>query len=291
MNDTYHMPVLLDPILSALTPTSGKKYIDATFGGGGHSQKLLEAGATVLGIDQDQDAIDHAQPLLKKYPELTLIKSNFSSLEQVAKKQEFDQVDGILFDLGVSSHQLDQGERGFSFSQAAPLDMRMDQSLGVTAADLIAALGEKELAKLFEKYGGEPRAKKIAQAIVRRRKIQPIVTTVVLAGLIDQVYRYKRGKLHPATKVFQALRIAVNDELNTVEQTLPQAVRLLKPSGRLAVISFHEGEDRIIKHYFKDQAEQGVLEIITHKVIIPDEEEIKNNPRARSAKLRIAQKV
>lgn len=286
----YHIPVLLEPILSALTPQAGRKYIDATFGGGGHASQILKTGAKVLGLDHDQDAIDHGQALVEQFPNLTLVKANFTQMATVAKTHGFDSVDGILMDLGVSSWQLDQAERGFSFNKTAPLDMRMDNDLGVKAADLIAALGERELEYLFKRFGDEPRARKIAHEIVKQRKIAPITTTTALADMVMRVYGYQRGKLHPATKVFQALRIAVNDELNSIEITLPVVIDLLKSGGVVAIISFHEGEDRLVKQYFKQESQIGKLSLINQKVIVPDENEIISNPRSRSAKLRLARK-
>lgn len=292
MTNSYHVPILVDTIVSALTPKAGKKYIDATFGGGGHTKRLLEEGACVLGLDQDDDAIEQAKSLSRQHPCFTYQKANFTSIGTVAKSKGYKQVDGILFDLGVSSWQLDQPTRGFSFSKPAQLDMRMDQSMGVTAADLIAALGPKELTQLFRQYGDEPKAKLIASQVVALRKTQPITTTTQLAELIARCYRHRPAhKIHPATKVFQALRIAVNDELHSIETALPQAIELLVPGGMLAVMSFHEGEDRIVKRLFREVSQQGKLEIVNQKVIIPDEIEIKMNPRARSAKLRLARKI
>ena len=287
MTSNYHLPVLLDEIVEHLAPKLGMTFVDATFGGGGHSSKFLELGAKVIGFDQDEDAITNAATLLGQYPnQLTLVKDNFSSLQTQLAKLGINTIDAILFDLGVSSHQLDTPNRGFSFQASAPLDMRMDKTLGVTAADLIAALAEKELAKLFFTYGDETRSKAIARKIVNQRKTQPITTTTELANLISQVYRTPRlGKIHVATKVFQALRIAVNDELNSLKDTLPQTLNLLKPNSKLAVISFHSGEDRIVKQFIN---QTNSLTQITKKPIIASEAETNTNPRARSAKLRIA---
>lgn len=289
MND-YHIPVLKDKVIEYLNPQEGKVFLDCTFGGGGHSQALLEAGASVFALDQDQDAIKHAQPLLEKYRNLHLIKANFGYLDQVIAKEALPQFDGILFDVGVSSRQLDNSSRGFSFMEDAPLDMRMDRDMGVTAADLLAALGEKELITIFSRYGDEPQAKKIAKTIVSSRKNKLITTTKELATLIERI-KPRHGKLHPATKIFQALRIAVNDELHALQDALPVAVNQLKTHGLLIVISFHEGEDRIVKQYFKNQSDMAVIELITQKPITPDHNEIQNNIRARSAKMRVARKI
>lgn len=288
----YHQPVLVEQLLAALKPEAGSTYLDATFGGGGHAAYLLEAGAKVIGLDQDSDALQQGRLLQKHYPnQLKLHQTNFVNLDQILKQEELiSACDGIYFDVGVSSWQLDSAARGFSFQADAPLDMRMDQSLQVTAADLIAALSVKELTKLIHKYGQDSRAKQIAKAIVNQRQQQPINTTKQLADLIHRVYRGKRGKLHPATKTFQALRIAVNDELNSLELALPKALVGLKPGGVLAVISFHELEDRIVKQFFKKSAEQNQIEIVTQKPIEPEPDQIKANIRSRSAKLRYAYK-
>lgn len=287
----YHVPVLLEPIIEAFNPSEEKIFLDCTFGGGGHSRALLDKGAQVIGIDQDEDAIQNAQSLLNTYQNLQLIHDNFSHLEVIAKKYHFGTFDGILFDLGVSSWQLDTQDRGFSFNKPAQLDMRMSKEQGVMAKDLIAALGVSELTKLFQLYGGEPRAKKIAQKIVTDRTKAPITTTTQLSQLVERIYQGQRGKIHPATKVFQALRIAVNDELNVIKDVLPVAVELLKPNGLCGIISFHEGEDRIIKTYFKEQSELGRLELCTPKPIVARDEEVARNIRSRSAKLRIAKRL
>lgn len=282
---------MLAEVVDWLQPSHHKIIVDCTFGGGGHSRALLEAGARVIGFDQDQDAIDQGNQLKTEYPNLELIKANFATLRQELQRNSCKHVDGILLDLGVSSHQLDEGQRGFSFLQDAELDMRMDQDLAVKAKDLIAALSANELEKLFRTYGDEPRAKAIAQRLVNQRLKSPIVTTSQLADLVMQVYHHRRGKLHPATKVFQALRIAVNDELNSLKQTLPQTIELLNASGRVVVISFHEGEDRITKQFMKHQEDLGALKVLTQKPQVPTEIEINQNPRARSAKVRVAEKI
>jgi len=222
------------------------------------------------------------------------VQGNFVDLEKIAKDKGFDKVDGILFDLGVSSHQLGTEERGFSFRSNAKLDMRMDPSLQVTAADLVNGLNSGELYELFTKFSQEKLARPIARAIVLARNVNPIVTGVQLAKIIEPIYKkHYRGKskIHPATKVFQALRIAINDELNNLKRGLFQAIELLKPDGRLIVISFHESEDRIVKEFFKQKAKEEILEILTKKPIGPSEKEIADNPRSRSAKLRSAKKL
>ncbi|MDO8515154.1 MAG: 16S rRNA (cytosine(1402)-N(4))-methyltransferase RsmH [bacterium] len=264
MNMTdYHIPVLLNEVVELLQVKKGGRYIDCTYGGGGHTKGIEAAGGIVLGIDQDPEA--HAP-----------IHGNFAHLKEIAIANGFDQVDGILMDLGVSSHQLETNYRGFSFNKVGNLDMRMDQTgQTVTALDLINAGSEKELAKIFREFGEENFAGPIARAI----KKSNIQTTDDLAEVILRV-RHTKDRTHPATRVFQALRIAVNDELNSLKEALPQAVELLKPGGKLAVISFHSLEDRIVKKFM------GKSEIVT-----PTDEEIARNPRARSGKLRIYEKI
>ena len=266
----YHIPVLLREVLEALNVKPGKKYIDCTYGGGGHSRAIKEAGGIVLGIDQDLEA--HAQ-----------VHENFAHLKKIAEKAGFEKVAGILFDLGVSSHQLEADYRGFSFNKAGNLDMRMDQTnQTVTALDLIRAGSEKELAKIFKEFGEE----NFAGPIAREIKKSKIETTDDLAKAILRV-RHTKDRTHPATRVFQALRIAVNDEIASLEVALPQAVDLLESGGRLAVISFHSLEDRIVKNFMKDNKN---LKVITDKPIMASEKEVLENPRSRSGKLRIAWK-
>ena len=274
----YHIPVLLNEVVKSLEIKPGEKYIDCTYGGGGHFRAIQKAGGEVLGIDQDPES---------KSP----VHGNFAHLKEIADRTGFHPVSGILLDLGVSSHQLETDYRGFSFrgeaGKEARLDMRMDPvNQTVTAADLINAGGEKELANLFIKYGEEIMSRKIAKEIVKARKEKPIETTNQLANIILRV-RHKMGRTHPATRVFQALRIAVNDEMASLESVLPQAWELLKPGGRLAVISFHSLEDRIIKNFMNSKDWQ----LITKKPVMASEEEIRINPRARSGKLRVAQKI
>lgn len=270
--NNYHIPVLLNEVLRELNVKPGEKYIDCTLGGGGHTGGMLERGGIVLSLDQDQEAIDN----FGKHENSVVTKTNFAHLKEVAVEAGFDSVAGILMDLGVSSHQLETDYRGFSFNKEGKLDMRMDpQSQTVTAADLINAGSEKELANLIWRFGEEPASRKIAKQIVESRKQKAITTTNELAEIILRVCG-KSGRTHPATRTFQALRMAINDELASLEAALPQAVELLKPGGKLAVISFHSLEDRIVKNFMKKS-----------EVITPTEEEVENNPRARSGKLRI----
>lgn len=292
----YHTSVLLQEVLENLSIKKGKHYIDATLGGGGHTFAIAQAGGNVLGIDQDKDALAYVQKRLDAdetslQNHIKLVQGNFSALLEIAKGNGYIHVAGILFDLGVSSHQLDEGERGFSFLKEAPLDMRMDQRLSVTAKDLVNGLHKGELTELFQKYGEEPFAKRIAEKIVETRKTQPIAITTQLAQLVRECYPNGKTKVHPATKIFQALRIAVNDELFSITTALPQALELLESKGRIAVITFHSLEDRIVKQTFVDFAAKGLGKIITKKPIEPNEEEIIANPRSRSSKLRIFEKL
>lgn len=287
----YHAPVLVAEVLTGLEPAPGKVIVDATLGGGSHTKAILDKGAQVFGFDQDPEALAEVKKRLDlDFNRLAVIESNFEHLKAELKKYDITEVDGILFDLGVSSHQFDTPERGFSFQFEAPLDMRMSPSLMVTAKDLINGLGRRELYDLFTKYGDEQLARPIAEAIVRARQIRPIETTKQLAKLVEKVYGRRHTHLHPATKVFQSLRIAINDELNTLKITLPQAASLLKIGGKLAIISFHEGEDRVVKHFMRDLSAE-YWEVDTKKPITPSAAEIAENPRSRSAKLRICTKL
>lgn len=286
---TFHVSVLLQEAIDALQITKNGKYIDATLGAGGHSCEIAKRGGIVLGIDQDEEARKEASENVKGLP-VTIVAGNFTHVSELAKQHGFDQIDGVLFDLGVSSHQLDTNVRGFSFLSDGPLDMRMDTTIGVTAADLVNGLHKGELTDLFTKYGEEPFAKRIAEAIVAERVKKPITTTKELADLVARSVP-KIGKIHPATKVFQALRIAVNDELHAVEDALPQALELLKSKGRIVVITFHSLEDRIVKRAFEEYGARGLGKIVTKKPIIPTDAEIEQNRRSRSAKMRVFEKI
>lgn len=285
----FHTSVLGAEVLEYLQVKKGEKYIDATLGGGGHARQIIDQGGFVLGIDQDISAIEYVQQL--NLTNLTTVTGSFENLADIAQQNGFFPCQGILYDLGVSSHQLDTPTRGFSFKEDAPLDMRMSPQFGVTARDLINALTEKELQELFTKYGEEREAWRIAKKIVSTRVYKPIETTFELAHLIEQTIGFSsKSHIHPATRVFQALRIAVNDELNALKSSLPQALETLASGGHLVVISFHSLEDRIVKNFFRDSAISGSLEILTAKPVEPTAAEIAQNPRSRSAKLRAAQK-
>ena len=287
----YHISVLLQQTIEQLHVESGKKYIDATVGGGGHSLEIVKRGGRVLGIDQDHDAIAQCTELFASYKDnITLVQGNFEHIEEIAKAHDFTHIAGILYDLGISSHHVDEGERGFSFLQDAPLDMRMNQQTSVTAADLVNGLHKGELQELFEKYGEEHFAKRIAEEIIRVREKGKITTTGELAKIVARVYPGTVHKVHPATKVFQALRIAVNDELMVLQKSLPQALNLLQEKGRIVVISFHSLEDRIIKQTFLSWEQQNLGKVITKKPLVPSELEIQENYRSRSSKLRVFEK-
>lgn len=288
-----HQPVLLQETIEALTIEPGNLYVDATFGRGGHTREILNHGGKVIAFDHDQEAIEYGTAEFEK--ELTtnyllLIRESFIKLEQELKTRGIEQVDGVLFDFGTSVDQLTSQDRGFSFESDSPLDMRMDDRLGVTASDLLAILPEKQLAQLFIEYGGEEQSRAIAKRIVKVREKTPITSTRQLAQLVFEVKGGRFGHLNPATKVFQALRIAVNTELDNIEQGLPPALNVVKSGGRIVTIAFHEGEDRIAKQLFKNWEEHGKGENLTKRPIQPSEVEMKDNPRSRSAKLRIFKK-
>lgn len=285
-----HQSVLLKEALEFLNIKKGGRYIDATIGGGGHAEAILKAGGEVLGIDTDPNALAVAQRRLSACPGVfALARGNFAQLSVIASKEDFDKVDGILFDLGIASFQLDDPAYGLSFSKEGPLDMRLDPSLGVTAEDLVNGLSEKQLHELFSKVTKRINTRRVANAIVRARSVERITTTRQLAQIIEKGVG-RRGKTHPATTIFMALRMAVNLELENLEQGLAQAVELLNKKGRLVVISFHSGEDAIIKGFLKEKQQSGELRVLTKKAVVPKIEEREANPRSRSAKLRAAER-
>jgi len=306
MNNTPHLPVLYQEIITALQPRSPGRYVDGTVGAGGHARGILEACAPdgqLLGLDLDPQALALARETLAPFGRRAhLAQASYTSLPHQLSLLGWDAVDGIVLDLGLSSMQLDTPERGFSFQQDAPLDMRFSPLNPTTAATLINTIDEDELADLLYRYGEEPNGRRIARAIVRAR---PLQTTRELAEVVASVSP-RKGHAHPATQTFQALRIAVNEELASVEEILPRAVSALKSGGRLAVISFHSLEDRIVKDFFREQSRdlvnppyepiyeherKAILKEVNRKPILPAETEIADNPRARSAKLRIVEKL
>jgi 16S rRNA (cytosine1402-N4)-methyltransferase len=287
---SYHTSVLLKETVDGLNVKKNAIYIDCTLGAGGHTTEIIKRGGVVLGIDVDTDALDYVKENFKSEiseNKLKLAQGNFKDIEVIAKKYGYEKINGILFDLGVSSHQLDTAQRGFSFSKDAPLDMRMDKSFGATARDLVNGLNKGELYELFTKLGEEVFAKSISNGIVRARELKPIETTGELAEIVARAYPRGVKKISPATKVFQALRIAVNDELNNLKEALPKSNSLLEKNGRLVVITFHSLEDRIVKDEFLRLEKENLGKIITHKPIIPTDEEAGENRRSRSSKLRI----
>ena len=306
MNDSPHQPVLYKEIIHALQPQKGGRYVDGTLGAGGHARGILEACAPdgqLLGLDVDPQALAIARKTLAPYEDrIHLAQASYTTLSAQLKSLGWDLVDGIVLDLGASSMQFDTAERGFSFMQDAPLDMRFGPHATQTAADIVNSYSERELADLIYEYGEERDSRKIARAIVKAR---PLHTTRELVAAIEAVSPRRGDRVHPATRTFQALRIAVNDELSSIESVLPQAVAGLRSGGRLAVISFHSLEDRIVKNFFREQSKdlvnppyekiykeerKATLKEVNRKPIIPSDEETKINPRARSAKLRIAEK-
>lgn len=310
--ENLHSTVLLAETVRLLAVRTGGIYVDATLGLGGHAEGILKAakGSRVIGIDQDIEALGIARERLASWgSRFEPVKANFSEIRSILAESRITKVDGIIADLGVSSIQLDTAERGFSFRADAPLDMRMDQaSGGRTAADLLEELPEKEIADLIYRYGEERASRKIARWIVEaREKGEPIRSTSQLADLVQRALGRKRGeKIHPATRTFQALRIAVNDELARIEQFLTEAIEILGPDGRLAVITFHSLEDRIVKHTFQRLSgkcqcppripecicgAKKIISLVNRKPIVPGEDEQEKNPRSRSAKLRVIQRI
>ncbi len=296
----YHTPVLLSEILDFLEPAQGKAFVDATLGDGGHTLELLRRGSRVLGLDYYPKTLERATDriahlgLAKTFVGMT---ANFKDIYEVATSSGFDAVHGVLFDLGYSSSELLE-PLGLSFQSDQPLDMRLDSSLGVSAADLVNSLSEAHLTQLFRDFSNERLSRRFAHAIVRARELKKLQTTQDLVRVIESVAPsdYERGRIHPATRVFQALRIVVNDELHNLELALPQAARLLLPGGRMAVISFHSLEDKLVKNF--GQSVQPALESVgitlkelTSKPIRPSRQEVEANPRARSAMLRVFERL
>ncbi len=293
-----HQPVMISEVISVLDVTANQWYIDATFGRGGHTKQILDSGAKVIALDFDQEAIEYGQKKFSNQIQdqnLILVRENFARLDQTIEKVKkqyasVGPIKGILFDFGTSQDQLKSPDRGFSFDQPdSELDMRMDQRLGVKAKDLLHIMTVEQLTRLFKQYGGERQAKSIAKAIAQYRgenRQNQINTVEQLVEIIKQV-KQRQGKLHPATKVFQALRIVVNTELENIKQGLQKCPAVLNQPARIVTIAFHEGEDRIAKHQFKDWEQEGQGKNLTDKPIQADDKEVKANPSARSAKLRV----
>lgn len=309
--DFHHVSVLLNEAVTNLNLRQGGIYVDCTLGGGGHTLEIIkriQPGGRVIGIDQDINALEAANQRLAQYREgISFVHSNFYRLKEIITELETGEVDGVLFDLGVSSPQLDEGSRGFSYMQDAPLDMRMNTQDLVTAERLVNELPETELFRIIWDYGEERWAKRIAQFIIEHRTVKPIHTTGELVDIIKRAIPAgaRKDGPHPAKRTFQALRIAVNDELNRFAEALRDSVDIIKPGGRICVISFHSLEDRITKEVFREMAKSCVcppelpvcscnkkkqVKIITGKPILPGKDELEDNPRARSAKLRVAER-
>ena len=303
---TYHRPVLAPEMVELLAPPPGALIVDGTCGGGGHAEAILQAGADVLALDQDPDAVTHASERLVRFGgRVTLRQANFRDSAVVLDQLGIIGIGGALLDLGVSSRQLETGERGFSVMRNGPLDMRMDPRRELTAADIVNSYGEEELTQLFRDLGEEPAARRIASQLVKQRKTAPFRETLQLAKAIEKIV-WRHGRKHPATQVFQALRMEVNDELRALEEGLGALVGRLESRARIAVITFHSLEDRIVKNFFRDRSREFLdrpewpeprpnpdykLTLVTSKPVEPGETEQRTNPRSRSAKLRVAEKI
>ena len=304
---TPHIPVLLNEVVESIAPKDGGVYVDGTFGAGGYTRAVLDAAdCTVYAIDRDPDAIREGQKLVDAYKgRLHLLHGTFGEMAELVRGEGVDFVDGVMLDIGVSSMQIDRAERGFSFQKDGALDMRMSQN-GLSAADVLNTFGEREIADIIYKYGEERFSRRIAAAVVEQRKNAPFKTTLEFADLIRRTVPHKREDIDPATRSFQALRIYVNDELGQLESGLSAAHDLLKAGGRMAIVSFHSLEDRIVKTFMQEKSgktanpsrympvvekQAATLKTITKKPILPTESETKFNPRARSARLRVAEKT
>jgi 16S rRNA (cytosine1402-N4)-methyltransferase len=307
MEDTvYHRPVLVTETIELLAPRPGSLILDATCGGGGHAEAILSTGADVLALDQDPDALEFARPRLASFGQrVTLRRANFRDAGRVLDELGIVQIGGALLDLGVSSRQLENADRGFSLMRNGPLDMRMDPRRELTAAEVVNSYPAEELTRIFRELGEEPAARRIASQIVKLRKETPFRETLALAKMIEKIVG-RHGRRHPATQVFQALRMEVNDELGALEAGLVALTNRLEPGSRIAVITFHSIEDRIVKNFFRDRSREWLdrpewpeprpnpdfsLRLITPKPIEPDTVEQRANPRSRSARLRVAERI
>ena len=303
---TYHRPVLVRESVESLAPRAGSLVVDGTCGGGGHTAEILRAGADVLALDQDPDAIEFAGEKLAEYGgRVTLVQANFREAGKVLDELGIVGIGGALLDLGVSSRQLENASRGFSVMRQGPLDMRMDPRRELTAATIVNSYSEEDLTRIFRELGEEPAARRIASQLVKLRKTTPFQDTMQLSKAIEKIV-WRHGRRHPATQVFQALRMEVNDELGALEEGLGALTKRLESGSRIAVIAFHSLEDRIVKNFFRARSREWLdrpewpeprrnpdftLRLITDKPIEPGENEQRNNPRSRSAKLRVAEKI
>lgn len=292
-----HQSVLLNKSISYLNLSKGAVVVDATVGGGGHSEEILKnilPGGRLIGIDADRDALAIAAQRLKDFNgSFTLVNDNFRNIDRILKKENIKNVDAVLLDIGISSYQLEDASRGFSVRSDAALDMRMDRSSDITAYDVVNRYKEGKLSEIIARFGEERFHSRVARFIKDARERKAIETTGELAAIVKRAigYKYRNLKIHPATRTFQAIRIFVNDELGALEEALKSAIFWLKTGGRIVVISFHSLEDRIVKNMFKGYSKLGVLKIITKKPLIPEREEVIDNPRSRSAKLRVAERI
>ena len=299
MTELRHIPVLRDEAIQGLAIRENGVYVDATVGFGGYTEIIAEqiSSGKIIGIDADKQALDLVEQRLASQissGKIILKHSNFKFIEQVLAELRINSVDGIVADLGLSSMELDDISRGFSFAKEAPLDMRFDTSVdSMTAADIVNSYSQDDLVQLFRNLGDEPFSGRIARVIVESRRKKPINTTTELVNLILSIvpFKFASKSIHPATRVFQALRMEVNDEIGALNSLLASSLNLLNSSGRLAIISFHSGEDRIVKNTFREWKFQGFVNILTKKPVIPSEIEVLANPRSRSAKLRIIEKI
>ncbi len=305
-DSTYHRPVLAREVVELLAPNPGALVVDGTCGGGGHTEVILQAGADVLALDQDPAAISYATKRLARFGDrVTVRHANFRDAAQVLDGLGLGEIGGAVLDLGVSSHQFENAERGFSLLRNGPLDMRMDPSRELTASDVVNNYSEEELSQLFRKLGEEPAARRIASELVQQRKETPFRETMQLAAAIEKII-WRHGRKHPATQVFQALRMEVNDELGALQEGLGALINRLEAGARIAVVAFHSLEDRIVKNFFRDRSYEFLdrpewpaprpnpdykLRLITSKPVEPGENEQRTNPRSRSAKLRVAERI
>ena len=303
---TYHRPVLVSESVELLAPRAGSLIVDGTCGGGGHTAEILRSGADVVALDQDPDAIDFAREKLAEYGgRVTLVQANFREVGNVLDELGIVGIGGALLDLGVSSRQLENGSRGFSVIRQGPLDMRMDPRRELTAATIVNSYSEEDLTRIFRELGEEPAARRIASQLVKQRKTTGFQDTIQLSKAIEKIV-WRHGRRHPATQVFQALRMEVNDELNALAEGLLALTKRLEPGARIAVITFHSLEDRIVKNFFRDRSREWLdrpewpeprrnpdhmLRLVTDKPVEPGENEQRTNPRSRSAKLRVAEKI
>jgi len=292
-----HKPVLLQEVMHFLNPAPGKVIIDATIGGAGHAAKIMQmigAAGTLIGIDRDSESLNIAHERLKSLKgTFKLVNRNFKDIREIVQDLEIGEVDGVLFDLGISSIQIETGDRGFSIKNTGPLDMRMDRNARLTASELVNSLREDELSNLIRDFGEERFHRRIAREIVKARREAKIETTSELAEVVSRSmpYKFRQQRIHPATRTFQALRIRVNGELKAIEEAIRATPPLLKKGGRVCVISFHSLEDRIAKNTLKEFKARGVFKVLTKKPVVAEEKEVLENPRARSAKLRAAERI